>query len=146
MSFLVATQQNGPSTYANHNPSRPPTGWSGTWPPTAPSGFSGPPPIPAGVNPQAWSAGRWLFNPLYRGSMNATQNMNGIPAWAPHPSWGRQVASASAAAAASFNPHKRIPNPGDASYWNTKLLDNPLGLENMHIRYVIECVFLHRFE
>lgn len=59
----------------------------------------------------------------------------GIPAWAPHPSWGPQAASAYAAAA-NYNPYKRQPNPGGRDYWNTKLSDNPLGLENMHIRCV----------
>lgn len=59
----------------------------------------------------------------------------GIPAWAPHPSWGPQAASAYAAAA-NYNPYKRQANPGDRDYWSTKLSDNPLGLENMHIRCV----------
>lgn len=135
MSF-VATQAH-PASYAAYPVSRPQTGWSG--PSAGPSGFSGPPPMPAGINPQAWSAGRWLLNPLYRGSVTAMQSTVGVPAWAPHPSWGG-IASASAAAAAAsssaFNPYKRVPNRGDAAYWNTKLLDNPLGLMDMHIRYV----------
>ncbi|KAH9835147.1 uncharacterized protein C8Q71DRAFT_710393 [Rhodofomes roseus] len=108
-----------------------PTGWVGSWPPTAPAGYSGPPPIPAGVNPQAWTSGRWQFNPMFRGPVPGAQP--GVPAWAPHPSWGSQAASAYVAAN-NFNPYKRQPNPGDRDYWSTKLLDNPLGLENMDIR------------
>ena len=112
-----------------------PTGWSGSWPPTAPAGYPGPPPVPAGVNPQAWTSGRWQFNPMFRGPVPQA-GQTGIPAWVPHPSWGPQVASAYAAAAANYNPYKRQPNPGDRDYWSTKLSDNPLGLENMHIRCV----------
>ncbi|KZT68888.1 hypothetical protein DAEQUDRAFT_305168 [Daedalea quercina L-15889] len=113
-----------------------PTGWVGSWPPTAPAGYPGPPPVPAGVNPQAWTAGRWQFNPMFRGPVPQTGGQPGVPAWAPHPSWGPQAASAyaAAAAAANYHPYKRQPNPGDRDYWSTKLVDNPLGLENMHIR------------
>ncbi|KAI0937531.1 hypothetical protein AcV7_003535 [Taiwanofungus camphoratus] len=107
-------------------PSAPP-GWMGTWPPPAPPTGSGPPPAPAGVNPQAWGAGQWVLNPMYRGPMNGAQPM--MQAWVPHPSWASQ-----AGAAANWNPYKRVPNPGSAEYWSTKLVDNPLGLENMHIR------------
>lgn len=109
-------------------PSAPP-GWMGTWPPPAPPTGSGPPPAPAGVNPQAWGAGQWVLNPMYRGPMNGAQPM--MQAWVPHPSWASQ-----AGAAANWNPYKRVPNPGSAEYWSTKLVDNPLGLENMHIRCV----------
>jgi len=105
-----------------------PSGWVGSWPPTAPAGYPGPPPAPAGVNPQAWTSGRWQFNPTFRGPVPGPQP--GIPAWAPHPSWGSQ------AAANNFNPYKRQPNQGNQEYWSTKLSDNPLGLENMHIRCV----------
>ncbi|KZT10392.1 uncharacterized protein LAESUDRAFT_711585 [Laetiporus sulphureus 93-53] len=104
----------------------------GTWPPTAPAGYPGPPPAPAGVNPQAWTAGRWQVNPMYRGPLAGTQAA--VSVWAPHPSWGPHIANASAAAVANYNPYKRTPNRGDAEYWRTKLSDNPLGLENMHIR------------
>lgn len=118
----------------------PPQGWKGSWPPSAPVGYPGPPPIPAGVNPQAWSAGQWQFNPMFQGPMATAQST--FQAWAPHPSWGPQGANGNAAA--SYNPYKRIPNPGDAAYWQTKLLDNPLGLENMHIRYVAISALPHR--
>ncbi|KAI0732621.1 hypothetical protein C8Q72DRAFT_773879 [Fomitopsis betulina] len=122
----TTTQQQQPQYWA-------PTGWSGSWPPTAPAGYPGPPPIPTGVNPQAWTSGRWQINPMFRGPVPQASQA-GIPAWAPHPSWGPQAASAYAAAAANYNPYKRQPNPGGRDYWNTKLSDNPLGLENMHIR------------
>ncbi|KAL6305978.1 hypothetical protein BKA93DRAFT_190462 [Sparassis latifolia] len=117
-------------------PQNAPAGWAGSWPPTAPAGYPGPPPLPAGVNvnPQQWVSGQWMLNPMYRGPVSSTQGS--FQMWAAHPSWGPGVAHASAAAAAAtnYNPYKRIPNRGDAEYWKTKLLDNPLGLENMHIR------------
>ena len=95
---------------------------------------SKPPPVPTGVNPQTWQTGQWLINPYFRPQQGTSQ---GQPLWAPH-GWGPAVAQAQvqAQAQASYNPHKRIPNPGDATYWATKLSDNPLGLENMHIKYV----------
>ena len=73
---------------------------------------------------------------MFRGPVPQAGGQLGVPAWAPHPSWGPQAASAYAAAAANFNPYKRQPNQGDRDYWSTKLVDNPLGLENMHIRCV----------
>ncbi|PCH44955.1 hypothetical protein WOLCODRAFT_139346 [Wolfiporia cocos MD-104 SS10] len=106
-----------------------PAGWQGSWPPTAPTGYPGPPPIPTGVNPQAWMAGQWQLNPYFRGP--AASAHGAMPAWAPHPSWGAQAANA---AAANYNPYKRIPNPGGADYWATKVSDNGLMLEGMHIR------------
>ncbi len=102
-----------------------PTGWAGNWPPTAPAGYPGPPPPPPGVDSTRWYSGQWQFNPMFRNTAPAQAQ-----AWAPHPSWGP-----SATAGANWNPYKRIPNRGDAEYWNTKLSDNPLGLENM-IPYV----------
>ncbi|KIP09915.1 hypothetical protein PHLGIDRAFT_125906 [Phlebiopsis gigantea 11061_1 CR5-6] len=100
-----------------------PTGWPGSWPPTAPVGYPGPPPPPPGVDSRTWLGGQWQVNPMFRGTTAMVQPQT---AWAPHPSWGVQ-----AAAAPAFNPYKRIPNPGDAEYYKTKLLVNPLGLENM---------------
>ncbi|KAI1793221.1 hypothetical protein LXA43DRAFT_1001426 [Ganoderma leucocontextum] len=93
---------------------------------------SKPPPVPAGVNPQTWQTGQWRINPFFRPQPGIT---HGQPVWAPHPGWGSAVAQAQAHQAQStYNPHKRIPNPGDATYWATKLSDNPLGLQNMHIK------------
>ena len=99
-----------------------------------------PPPVPQGINPQQWMNGRWQPNPMFQPQAGMTQS--GIPQWAPHPGWGvpmtaAQVAQAHAFAQAQANnaSGRRVPNPGDANYWSTKLSDNPLGLENMHIRY-----------
>ena len=92
---------------------------------------SKPPPVPPGVNPQTWMNGQWQPNPMFRPQPGMTQ---GQPMWAPHPGWG--VAVGQGQGQSNFNPHKRIANPGDATYWATKLSDNPLGLENMHIKYV----------
>ncbi|OBZ78413.1 hypothetical protein A0H81_02429 [Grifola frondosa] len=52
--------------------------------------------------------------------------------WAQQPTWGAPYAP-SRAVAVYRNPYKRVPNPVSAEYWSTKLLDNPLGLENMYI-------------
>jgi hypothetical protein len=41
------------------------------------------------------------------------------------------------AAAAAYNPYKRVPRPPSAEYLATKLSDNPLGLSNMVPRCVI---------
>ncbi|RDX54661.1 hypothetical protein OH76DRAFT_1478925 [Lentinus brumalis] len=112
-----------------HNSTYIPTmshGWvhANTWYASAPFNAA-PPPVPPGVNPQTWMNGQWQPNPMFRPQPGMTQSS--MPTWAPHPGWGAAVAQAA-------NPFKRIPNPGDASYWATKLSDNPLGLENMHIR------------
>ncbi|OCH87767.1 hypothetical protein OBBRIDRAFT_837102 [Obba rivulosa] len=103
-----------------------PAGPVGAWSTNAPAPYPGPPPVPAGVDPRAWSSGQWAINPMYRGAVMPAQGA--FQAWAPHPSWGPAVANA------NYNPYKRVPNPGSAEYWNTKLLENPLGLENMHIK------------
>lgn len=86
---------------------------------------AGPPPAPVGVNPQAWSNGQWQPNPMFRPQPG--MNQASMQMWAPHPGWGQ---------VAQHNPYRRIPNPGDPSYWATKLSDNPLQLSNMHIKYV----------
>ncbi|KZT22730.1 hypothetical protein NEOLEDRAFT_1180644 [Neolentinus lepideus HHB14362 ss-1] len=118
----------------------PPANWSGTWPPPVgsgpwPPGFPGPPPPPPGVpvNPQSWQRGQWVFNPAFRSAAGGTAG--GMPAnfgqWAaPWQHWGVP----SAQVPAGYNPYKRQPKQPDPSYWNTKLGDNGLGLENMHIR------------
>jgi hypothetical protein len=100
-----------------------PQGWQGTWPPPAgvslPPNFPGPPPMPPGANTHPhWKAGFWQYNPAY--------NMNGGPGvpWAPGMGWAQN-------APANFNPHKRVPRPPSPSYWQTRLTDNGLGLENM---------------
>ncbi|KAI0646442.1 hypothetical protein C8Q79DRAFT_1010069 [Trametes meyenii] len=120
-----------PGPYAN-NAYIPTTthGWmhANTWFASAPFN-SAPPPAPAGINPQTWANGRWQANPYFRPPPGVNQPNNSFQMWAPHPGWGN-----TAAGSQSWNPYKRIPNPGDASYWATELSDNPLMLENMHIR------------
>ena len=95
---------------------------------------SAPPPVPAGVNPQLWMNGQWQPNPMFRPQPG--MNQGSVQMWAPHPGWAAAVGQGQNQN--QGNPFKRIPNPGDASYWATKLSDNPLGLENMHIRYEIQ--------
>jgi hypothetical protein len=57
-------------------------------------------------------------------------------AWAPHPVWGAAAMhAAQAQPSADFNPYKRQPVPPSEEYKATKLVANPLGLENM-IPYV----------
>lgn len=119
----------GPPQFHSYNGRAAPNGWPGSWPPTAPMGYPGPPPPPPGVDSRSWLGGQWQINPMFQGAPAASVQPH--TAWAPHPSWG----AAGAAGAAPFNPYKRIPNPGDANYWKTELLKNPLGLENM-ITYV----------
>ncbi|CCL99794.1 uncharacterized protein FIBRA_01816 [Fibroporia radiculosa] len=130
----VAPQQYQQWSSASMGRSNPSQAWSGGWPQAAPAPYPGPPPIPAGVNAQAWTSGQWQYNPMFHGQVSGAQAT--FQAWAPHPSWGQQaaIAQAQAQAAANYNPYKRIPNPGGPEYWNTKLQDNGLGLENMHIR------------
>ncbi|KAI0635308.1 hypothetical protein C8Q77DRAFT_1156615 [Trametes polyzona] len=105
-------------------------GWvhANTWFASAPFN-SAPPPAPAGINPQTWASGRWQPNPYFRPPPNMTQPHPGFQMWAPHPGWGNGMAPGQ-----DWNPYKRKPNPGDAAYWATELSDNPLKLENMHIR------------
>lgn len=115
-----------------------PRGWQGQWPPPAgmpmPPGFPGPPPVPHNVpvQPSAWQAGYWQFNPRVRNSgiqyPNA-QPSNGPGPWAPSNHWGNQAAAQQQNQ--DYNPHKKIPRPPDASYYNYALVDNPLGLEGM---------------
>lgn len=113
----------GPAQFHTWSGRSAPTGWPNSWPPTAPMGYPGPPPAPPGIDSRTWFGGQWQINPMFRGNAAAAVQPQ---AWAPHPSWGVPPV-----AAPSFNPYKRIPNPGDANYWQTKLSENPLGLENM---------------
>ena len=119
MSWIAPPQQ-----FYGWNGQTAPAGWPGTWPPAAPSG---PPPVPRGVDPRTWLGGQWQPNPMFRPNPAVQNPAIVAPAWAPHPSWG--------AAAANFNPYKRVPNPGNAEYWATEITNNTLGMENM-IPYV----------
>ncbi|KDQ60274.1 hypothetical protein JAAARDRAFT_191673 [Jaapia argillacea MUCL 33604] len=129
----------------------PPMGWVGAWPPPVgwgplPPGFPGPPPAPTGVpvNPNQWAQGQWVFNPAFRALAYPGLGQPGVPPnypvqllsqWAaPWQSWGVPQNQVPAGANANYNPNKRVPRPPDPSYWETKLTDNGLGLENMHIR------------
>lgn len=117
-----------------------PHNWSGPWPPGAPSGYPGPPPAPNGVDHNAWKSGQWTFNPAFVPTAAVAAQAQ---AWAPHPMWGAAAMHAAAQAAqaqqaSDFNPYKRHPVPPSAEYNATKLIENPLGLENM-----IPCVFTH---
>lgn len=124
----------------------PPQGWQGQWPPPAgvpmPPGFPGPPPVPQNVPvpPSAWQAGYWQFNPTGRNPgvsgahyPNPQPNTSHGP-WAPSNHWANQAAAQQQNQ--NFNPHKKIPRAPDASYYNYKLVDNPLGLEGMVPRCV----------
>ena len=104
--------------------SRPaPQGWVGSWPP-APPPFARPPPPPPGFDSNAWYSGQWQFNPAWRGPVQQAQM------WAPHPSWGVQQQQQYI-----VGPSGRLIKQPNRDYWETQLVDNPLGLENMHIRY-----------
>lgn len=126
-----------PQQFMWNVPRSAPPGWAGPWPPVAPVGYPGPPPPPSGVDANAWKGGQWQVNPMYvpAAAAAAAAASAQMQAWAPHPSWG-----VPGQAGPSFNPYKRVPNPGDATYFATDLLDNPLGLENM-IPYVI-CAYM----
>lgn len=104
-----------------------PSGWSGTWPPVAPPGFRQPPPVPPGFDSTRWHAGQWQFNPNWRGAVPAQPTQM----WAPHPSWGITEQPQYI-----VGPSGRLIKQPNKEYWQTQLVDNPLGLENMHIRYV----------
>ncbi|KAJ7138516.1 hypothetical protein C8R43DRAFT_1019388 [Mycena crocata] len=116
--------------------------------PQAPPGFpqlpfNGPPPKPPHirVNPQDWQNGSWAINPAFNSSQwslssNQSQSTQAQP-WAPSQAWHQQrqqewqAQQQQMAAAAQFNPYKRVPRPPSAEYLATKLSDNPLGLSNM---------------
>jgi hypothetical protein len=109
---------------ANARP--PPPGWQ---PP-----FSGaPPPVPPGVNPQAWGAGTWHFNSAYQWPTGGSiPPSNAI--WAPGFGWqnGMQPGmQAGGQGPGPYNPYRRVPRPPSAEYLATELVDNPLGLSNM---------------
>lgn len=109
-------------SWSTTRPSQP-SSWQGHWPPRAPPG---PPPAPQGVDPRRWMGGQWHFNPMFQSVAPTAQPT----AWAPHPSWG-QISYP-----AGFNPWNKAPKPTTSDYWQTKLVDNPLGLEGMEVWYV----------
>ncbi|KAF7289963.1 hypothetical protein MIND_01371600 [Mycena indigotica] len=110
--------------------------------PQAPAGFpqvpfNGPPPKPPHIraNPQDWQNGSWSINPAFNASQWSVSSA--AAAWVPSQSWAQrqaaewQVQQQQMAAAAHYNPFKRVPRPPSAEYLATKLSDNPLGLINM---------------
>jgi hypothetical protein len=122
-----------PGQYYGWNTQAAQSSWAGGWPPAVPRE---PPPVPTGVDSRSWLGGQWQPNPMYRPNQRVPNpgvmpNPSAMPAWAPHPSWGVPMANAFP----NFNPYKRIPNPGSAEYWATKISDNSLQMENM-IPYV----------
>ena len=145
-------------------PPLPPVGYQGPWPPPHPPGFPGPSPaqLSPSLGTHQWSNAHWRFDPkltelssasgappqpppqqkqkYYNAGVitnnvprPASQQAGGAPgwnqAWVPHPGW--QVP-------ANRNPLKRMPKEPDPSYFSVELSENPLGLENMHIKYVFD--------
>ncbi|KAJ7484653.1 hypothetical protein FB451DRAFT_1233061 [Mycena latifolia] len=112
--------------------------------PQAPPGFpqlpfNGPPPKPPHirVNPQDWQNGSWAMNPAFNSSQWSLSSSQSSQSWVPSQAWHQQraqewqVQQQQMAAAAAYNPYKRVPRPPSAEYLATKLSDNPLGLSNM---------------
>ncbi|KAJ6571864.1 hypothetical protein B0H19DRAFT_1064888 [Mycena capillaripes] len=106
-----------------------------------PAALQWPPPKPPHirVNPQDWQNGTWSINPAFNSSqwsLSSNQSQSS-QSWIPSQAWHQQrqqewqVQQQQMAAAASFNPYKRVPRPPSAEYLATKLSDNPLGLTNM---------------
>jgi hypothetical protein len=124
----------------SHGHPPPPASWpmAATAPHQWPQPYVGPPPAPAGMNPQHWASGVWQFNPAFNPQSYNPSMQAGVPPpglWAPGQGWGGQ----NGMGAPQQNPYKRVPRPPDPSYWATELSDNPLGLENMVPR---RCVVL----
>ncbi|KAJ7791949.1 hypothetical protein B0H14DRAFT_3094391 [Mycena olivaceomarginata] len=105
--------------------------------------YNGPPPKPSHirVDPQVWQNGSWQINPAYNAnakwSSASTQANQQQQTWVPGQAWHQQraqewqILQQQMAAAAAFNPFKRVPRPPSAEYLASKLSDNPLGLSNM---------------
>lgn len=98
-------------------------GWAEQWPPpigpaNGYNGFSNypqPPPMPSDYQygQRAWRSGSWRpAGGIFDGNQDEQGNR-----WRPFPGFGRPPR-----------------NQGNADYWATELKENPLGLENMHIR------------
>ena len=85
------------------------------------------PPAPPGVNPQQWQNGRWMYAARPGGVSNAQP-----PGPYPPPNLvGWNIPAGWGIAPQYHHPQR----PAEPSYWDTKLTDNGLGLENMHIKY-----------
>ncbi|KAH9174702.1 hypothetical protein EDB89DRAFT_463766 [Lactarius sanguifluus] len=86
------------------------------------------PPVPPGVNPQQWQNGRWMYTAPGGGMANAQPHGHPPPSlvgWNVPAGWGITPQY--------YHPPQTQKQP-ERSYWDTKLTDNGLGLENMHIK------------
>ncbi|TDL24554.1 hypothetical protein BD410DRAFT_94108 [Rickenella mellea] len=94
-----------------------------SWPPNLP-----PPPMPPGYSygARAWQSGSWRPGPPSQASSAADPRFRGP--------WAAAAASAQQQQQAYNWGKKPPPKPGSAEYYSFKLVDNPLGLSNMHIR------------
>ncbi|KAI0305125.1 hypothetical protein B0F90DRAFT_1701508 [Multifurca ochricompacta] len=87
------------------------------------------PPVPPGVNPQQWQNGRWMY----------TAPTGGVSSAQPHGSYpppslvGWNIPAGWGITPQYYCPPQMQKQP-DRSYWETKLTNNGLGLENMHIK------------
>ena len=88
------------------------------------------PPAPPGVNPQQWQNGRWM----YTGPAAGVTNAHPQGPYPPPNLVGWNVPSAWGVTPQYFHP-SHVQKQPEPSYWDTKLTDNGLGLENMHIKY-----------
>ena len=91
------------------------------------------PPPPPGVNPQQWQNGRWMYTAPPGGVSNVQPHgpypPPSIVGWNIPDGWG-------------ITPQYYYPAPvqqkqPDKSYWETRIGNNGLGLENMHIKCAI---------
>jgi hypothetical protein len=90
------------------------------------------PPAPPGVNQLQWQNGMWMYT-APSGSTSSAQAHDTYPppnvlGWNIPDSWG--ITSQYYCPQAT-----QVQKQPDQSYWDTKLSDNGLGLENMHIKY-----------
>jgi hypothetical protein len=87
------------------------------------------PPAPAGVNPQQWQNGRWMYTGPPTGVSSAQP-----PGPYVHPNAvGWNIPSTWGITPQYYYPPQAQKQP-EPSYWDTKLTNNGLGLENMHIK------------
>ncbi|KAH9974019.1 hypothetical protein BGW80DRAFT_1304835 [Lactifluus volemus] len=88
------------------------------------------PPVPPGVNPQQWQNGRWRYTGPAAG-LNGTQPHGPYP---PPSLVGWNIPAGWGITPQYYCPPQQQKQP-DRSYWDTKLTNNGLGLENMHIKH-----------
>jgi hypothetical protein len=88
------------------------------------------PPAPPGVNAQQWQNGRWMYTGPAGGAASAQPHGPYPPpnlvGWSIPPGWGITP---------QYHFPTQVQKQPDRSYWDTKLTNNGLGLENMHIKY-----------